>query len=600
MKKMKLYIYLTLLCGAVASCKKDFLQRLPKTDITEENYFNAPRDLELYTNTLYDRQLRFATDDINSDNISNYSGSGEIDILVRGNITPQTVGGWDDWDQLRRINFMLDNVGRVKGDPAEINHYVGIARFFRAWFYYQKVVRYSDVPWYSHVLSMDDQSLYKGRDSRTLVVDSIMADLKFATENIRVNEKANGTRVSVWSAVALLSRFCLFEGTFRKYHTELNLQSTAGAFLQTAVKAGETLIASGKFRIYTTGKGGADYRALFASSTLSGNPEMIQWADFQQSLGRGNNTHAVLGWTWSLSQSLAYSYLMKDGTPYTSQAGYDKKGFVEMFRDRDPRLAETISYPGFSTTQDNKVYLPKPNLGGYDQLKFYPRDPAQRQGWEANFTGLPVFRYAEVLLNLAEAKAELGTLTDADLQLTVKPIRDRVNMPALSMAANANPDPVLMSQYPEVTGANKGVLLEIRRERRVELACEGRRFEDLNRWKSGNLFQQSQQGMYVPALGGIDMTGDQVADIALLPSPNDTTAIKDLPAPVRERLIRFYLRDKDGKENNFYLQNGNNGHIMFTRDRDNPRVFKTPQYYYRPIPLNEMMLNDKLKQIMGW
>jgi hypothetical protein len=358
-------------------------------------------------------------------------------------------------------------------------------------------------------------------------------------------------------------------------------------------------MSSKKYAIYTAGGDGKAYRDLFVSPTLSGNPEIIQWRDYQQALGIGNNTHAVLGWTWSLSQSLVYSYLMKDGTPFTAISGYDKMGFTATFNNRDPRLAETVAYPGFSTTMNSTLYVAKPNLGGYDQLKFFPRDPAQRKGWDLDFTALPIYRYGEVLLNCAEAKAELGTLSQADLDLTINELRNRVQMPPMSMGmANSNMDPVLVAAYPNVRGANKGVLLEIRRERRVEMACEGLRLNDVNRWKAGSLLQETPKGMYVPALGAIDMTGDNNPDIAILPSPEDTSSITALPADVRAKLARFYLTEK-GKENNFYLENGNSGHIMFVSDRSG-RTFIEPKYYYRPIPLDQMVLNRKLTQIFNW
>jgi len=597
MKKKRLYLSLIILGCAAASCKKDFLQRNPQTEISPDAYFNSPQDLNTYINGLYDDNLSAPYDDNNSDNVSGNTGS-EMDKLVHNTLDPTTVGGWDDWNVLRNINFLLDNAGKAKGDVADINHYIGIARYFRARFYFEKIATYSDVPWYGHALTDVDPDLYKGRDPRAAVADSVLADLQFAVNNIKVDDKDNGTRVNKYAALALLSRFCLFEGTFRKYHDEVKLAATADAFLQKAVAAAQEVMNSGRYVIYNTGKGGEDYRALFCSLSLNGNKEIIQWRDYPQSLGKGNNTHTVLGWTWSLSQSLVYSYLMKDGTPFTSQPGYDKIGFTATFKNRDPRLAETVAYPGFSTTQDNNLYIAKPNLGAYDQLKFYPRDPKQRQGWGLNYTALPVYRYAEILLTFAEAKAELGTLTQGDLDISVNLLRRRVQMPDLNLAnANGNVDPVLNAAY-TVNGANKGVLLEIRRERRVELACEGLRLKDVNRWRAGARLQDAPQGMYVPALGGIDMTGDNVADIAILPNPTDTSSIAGLSADVRAKLSRFYLVDKTG-ENNFYLENGANGHIKFTADRAG-RTFKDPQYYYRPIPKQQTVLNDKLRQIFGW
>jgi hypothetical protein len=110
--------------------------------------------------------------------------------------------------------------------------------------------------------------------------------------------------------------------------------------------------------------------------------------------------------------------------------------------------------------------------------------------------------------------------------------------------------------------------------------------------------KEAPAGMYVPALGGIDMTGDGVADIAILPNPNDSSAIAGLPADVKARISRFYLADKNG-DNNFYLENGTSGHIKFTADRAG-RTFEEPKFYYRPIPKQQTVLNDKLQQIFGW
>ncbi len=601
MKKQTLYITLVTAGLFTAACNKDFLQRNPQTEISPDVYFNSAKDLETYSNSFY-VGTPYSTDDINSDNVSYYSSAGEVDLMMEGGLNPNTVSkdGWNDWSDLRKYNYLLDNAHRASGDTAAINHFIGIARFFRAKFYFAKLARYSDVPWYSHVLKNTDSALYAPRSPRAVIADSIMADLNYAIAHIKPDE-GNRTRVSKWTALALMSRFGLFEGTFRKYHTELGLSDKVAPFLNASVDAAQQIMANTRFQISNTGKGAADYRALFVSTSLASNPEVIQWYDCQQSLGVGNNSHTVLGWEWSVSNSLVESYLMTDGTPFTAQANYKQKTYLQVFANRDPRLAETVAYPGYSTTNDNRYYIPKPNLGGYDQLKFYPRDPAIRQGWNANYTALPIYRLAEVLLNFAEAKAELGTLTDADLTASVNKLRARVQMPDLSMtAANGNPDAVQAGLYPEVSGANKGVLLEIRRERRVELACEGLRLNDLNRWAAAARMEQAQQGMYVPALGPMDMTGDGIPDIAILANPGDTATLAGLAPDVKQNISRFYLKDANGKDNNFYLDNNTSGHISFTRYRDNPRKFIGPKYFYRPIPLSETVLNPNLKQNFGW
>jgi hypothetical protein len=590
---------LAVFCG---SCKKDFLQRDPKTEITQNDFFKTPEDLETYTNGFYAMMVpafnnatapSFA--DIYSDNISVYTGGSETDVLIRGGITPSTVEGWNTWDKLRGINFMLDNVQQTAGDAERINHYIGIAKFFRAYFYYNMVKLYGDVPWYGHVLNADDELLYKSKDPRTLIVDSVMNDLEFAAEHISAD--GDNTGITKWSALTLLARTALHEGTYRKYHDELQLQSTANAFLEKAAEASQQIIDGGAFSIYKTTGGGQDFRTLFSSGDLSGNPEVIFLHKSSKTEGISNVAHYVFDWQWALSRSLADEFLMTDGTPFTSQPNYDKKTFVQIFQNRDPRMAETIMPPGFTINPpDGLPYLIKPNFGGLLQVKFYPGDPALRGGNDDSYTDMAIFRYAEILLINAEAKAELGTVTQADIDNTINLLRDRVNMPPLDMAyANAHADAKLAAEYPLVNGADKGLLLEIRRERRVEMAAEGLRYDDLYRWKAGALLGMDSQGMYVPSLGALDVTGDGQYDIAILEAPGAEDPIAGLPENVKNSLVKYYLSDHF-----FYLSNNNAGFVMFVKDKEQPRNFIEPKYYYRPIPLQQTLLNTHLTQPEGW
>ncbi|MBN9380708.1 MAG: RagB/SusD family nutrient uptake outer membrane protein [Chitinophagaceae bacterium] len=591
--KYRIYLLFVLPAVLMTACNKDFLQRNPKTEITSVEFFKTSSDLETYTNGLY-YMLPAASDDLFSDNISVYTGGAELDNLIRGKISPDNVSGWDNWGDLRRINFMLDNVYKTTGDQPAINHFIGIARFFRGLFYFNMVKRYGDVPWYSHVMQTSDQQMiYKARDPRTLVVDSIMADLEFAAANISATMNGGtNTRVTKWAAYTMLARVALYEGTFRKYHTELNLQGTVQTYLQRAVTTADTIMNNGGFAVYNTGGGASDFRALFSSNSLAGNKEIIFLQKNDIKLGIANNTHAVLDWQWALSRGLANDFLMKDGTPFTSQSNYDKEGFVQMFQNRDPRMAETIMPPGFATTPGGGPYLIKPDFGGLLQVKCYPRDPALRGGWVADYTDLPIFRYAEVVLTDAEAKAELGTLTQQDLDKTVNLLRRRVGMPDLNMAAtNASPDAVQAAMYPAVSGVNQGVLLEIRRERRVEMACEGLRWNDLLRWKAGSLIAQPMQGIYVPALGGLDVTGDGSPDIAIWQNPQSEQPVPGLPS----NAPKYYL---DGSS--YYLSGGTSGVVMFGKDQSQPRSFVDPKYYYFPVPLQQTVLNTDLKQLFGW
>jgi hypothetical protein len=581
------------------ACSEDFLERAPQTAITGGGFFKSVSDVETYVNKLYDlTRPGSGFHDWDSDNATTFvSESLEAWNMVRGLLNRDNVATatWntEKWGTLRAINYLFDNLGSVEGVEADLLHFVGIARLFRATFYIGMVNRYSDVPWINTALASDNPDVYKGCDPRALVVDSIMADLEFAAANIKP-ALGNRTRMNKYTALTYLSRFALYEGTFRKYHSELNLASTAGTFLQRAASAAEEVMKSEVFEITGTGvsdlgndmNGAPGYQALFHSMNLSGNSEVINWSDNTVTYVGALYGH-LLEISGSLSRSLMETFLMADGSRFTAQAGYATKTFVEVFKNRDPRFAQVFAYPGFSGPDG--PYRPSPHLGGYGQLKFYPLTSDYVVGGGYHRGAFVIFRYAETLLNYAEAKAELGTLTQNDLDISVKLLRDRVNMPALSLSASV--DPILEAQYPNVSGANKGVLLEIRRERRVELACEGLRLWDLNRWYAGSLFGQPQQGIYIPALGAYDVTGDGIDDVVLLEHVGD-------PHPAG--LSDYYLYDENGVQNQFYLENGTSGHVMMTQDITWSKGFKEPQYYYRPIPIGETTLNPNLSQPFGW
>lgn len=593
---MRFYKYLLGIgcaCGMMTSCNDDYLEKFPETNINGEVYFKTSKDLEIYSNTFYD-QLPANYEDIFSDNIGLYTGGSETDNMLRGQLTKENVGNgtWDkdEWKKLRNINYFLTNAYRAEGNAEDIDHYVGIGRFFRAWYYFDKVKRFGAAPWYNRPLETNEEGLYKGMDSREVIMDSVMNDLEFAVAHIK--ESSSKTRLSHWAALQLMARVALHEGTYRKYHTELNLQASANAFLQKAKWAAGEIMVSGLFDI--NGNDIDGYNELFTSGDLSNNPEMILFLDFDKSIGRSNNTSTVFDWQWSLSKSLADSYLKADGTPATSDADYTTREFVNLFNGRDARMGATIMYPGYIKPGDAEPKFLRPTFGGLIQIKFYP--PAGIGGsWDENYNDIPVFRYAETLLIYAEAKAELGEITPADLRNTVNRLRERGEVAPLTM--NVAADPVLVDQYPDVTGANADLIREIRRERRVELACEGFRYDDLMRWKAGDLLARASEGIYVPQLGALDVTGDGDMDIAILKVAADTAT---LPDDIRGKVSKYYLFDESGKDNGFYLSDETSGFIRFSKDKTSPRSFIAPKYYYRPIPKDETDLNPNLHQPAGW
>lgn len=580
-------------------CNDDFMNRVPSTSISSENFFNTTSDLKTYTDGFYG-MLSSPIFDNGSDNIAHHNSGSTIDQMMRGGITPQNAAVWS-WTTLRNINFFLENARRVTGGPTEIDHYIGVARFFRARFYIDKLRQYNDVPWYSNSLkTADTELLHKKQDPRTLVVDSIMADLEYAVKTVKTT--GHKSTITKWAALAQLAQFTLYEGTYRKYHTYLGLESTANKFLERAVSASEEIMKSGGFSISKTGGVNRAYRELFISENLQANTESILFIDYDKNLNARRNTHTVLDYEWALSQSLMENYLMLDGSRFTEQPNYKNKNIDQVFENRDPRLAQTFMKPGFKAVNAENPHRLKPTLGGYNQIKFYP-EVSEMISWEASFTDAFVFRYAEILLIFAEAKAELGILTDqADLDRSINLLRDRVGMPKMVLATiQGNVDPALSTYYTNVKGGNLGTILEIRRERRVELACEGNRQLDIFRWELGERLADQQQGMYVKELGPMDVTGDGKVDIAILASPTELGPIASLPEDVKKDLTLYYLKDKNGTNANFYLENGTSGHIMFTVARDNKKTFVKPRHYYYPIAHSQMVLNgSNLVQTLGW
>ncbi|MDR1357294.1 MAG: RagB/SusD family nutrient uptake outer membrane protein [Tannerellaceae bacterium] len=604
MKRINLFTICALYLSMLLSCEAGFMDKYPTTEITDKEFFNTVTDLETYTNGFYG-YIPAVYADHGSDNISVHTGAVStdqmvvsMDQIVIGNVSSSNIKGWNNWDKLRSINFFLVNAAKAAGAPADVDHFVGIAKFFRAKFYFEKVCLYSDVPWYGQPMDTDDERLYKAADPRTLVVDSILGDLQFAVDHIKPDLKTR-TRINRYAALALMARVCLHEGTFRKYHPELGLMDKSAPLLEKAVWACEQIMNSGEFMVY--GNSAADFGALFASPSLENNREIILQQASSKDLGVTTNTNTVLNWQWSLSRSLMESFLMSDGSPFTQVDGYDRKTYTEVFANRDPRMAETFCFPGFRTTEESLPELPSIKFGGYGQIKYYPKDPALRGGWNNDYTSLPIFRLGEILLVYAEAKAELGLLSQADLDKSLNLLRDRVGMPRMDMGrANTIVDPVLAAYYPNVAGASRGVLLEIRRERRVELACEGFRANDLKRWAAGEHFADNNQGVYIPYLGAYDMSGDNEPDLAILASPGETSPIDHLTEEQKTRLSYYYLKTKDGADDGFYLSEGTKGFVCFTAYRKNPRSFVSPKYYYLPIPKQQLLLNPKLTQPFGW
>ena len=381
----------------------------------------------------------------------------------------------------RAVNFYLSHSVRCDDVDAR-EHFDGIARFFRAYFYFEKVKRFGEVPWFDRELSSTDPELFRPRDSRDFIMDKILDDLTYAINNI--SDKKDLYNVTHWTALALKSRICLFEGTYRKYHGIPGYEK----FLDECATASKLFIDNAPYAIYKTGA--QPYRDLFSSMNAI-EEEVILARDYDRAQNVMHEANAnTLSPTYGrpgMNKKIVNSYLMTNGDRFTDQPGYETMQYYDEMQNRDPRLTQTVVGPGYMRI--NSTTVSSPNFGasttGYQITKWVT--DASGNGCSGSSNDYILFRAAEVYLNYAEAKAELGTLTRDDLKISIKKIRDRVGMPNIDMdAANANPDPYLCaleSGYQNVTGPNKGVILEIRRERAIELLLEGFRYYDIIRWK---------------------------------------------------------------------------------------------------------------------
>ena len=592
-KNIILYSFIALLSGT-AGCS-DMLDEYPLDAISPETYYNNADELRSATNQFYGMFPGAA---------SGYTESADVVCIfnlpaeVQGIRTVPTSGGGWNWEYLRAVNFYLSHSVRCDDVDAR-EHFDGIARFFRAYFYFEKVKRFGEVPWFDRELSSTDPELFRPRDSRDFIMDKILDDLTYAINNI--SDKKDLYNVTHWTALALKSRICLFEGTFRKYHGIPGYEK----FLNECAAASKLFIDNAPYVIYQTGA--QPYRDLFSSMNAI-EEEVILARDYDRSQNVMHEANAnTLSPTYGrpgMNKKIVNSYLMTNGDRFTDQPGYETMQYYDEMQNRDPRLTQTVVGPGYMRINSDAVS--SPNFGasttGYQITKWVT--DASGDGYLGSSNDYILFRAAEVYLNYAEAKAELGTLTQDDLKISIKKIRDRVGMPNIDMlAANANPDPYLCAPetgYRNVTGPNKGVILEIRRERTIELLLEGFRYYDIIRWKEGKVFEQPYKGMYFPGL--TQGSGDNRYDVFDM---NDGTVgdkekvdicIYTGKKPSVKNIRKFY---KLGDE--FVLTDGDKGNIICHDIEKEPRQWREDRDYLYPIPTQERLLsNGTLSQNPNW
>jgi starch-binding outer membrane protein, SusD/RagB family len=595
-----------LLLAGVLTAGCDSLEQNPVATSSKDAVFGSESGLALYANSFYN-WMPDANNLTQSESMADYAARRDVPQFIRpgvynarvndltssGQYEVVALGGnvnWQ-WTTLRSINYFLAN-NTAENVPERVrNNYSGIARFFRAWFYFEKVKRYGDVPWIDQPLGVEDPALYGGRDSRAVVMDRILEDLDYAIANITATNEGSRTLITKDVALALKSRVALFEGTFRKYHPEFGLQASADRFLNESATAAKVLIDGKRYSLYT-GSGTADsYRQVFirdvpiAQEVLLTNVQSTALAVRHQA--NWIFTSATTGVRFSFIRPFIHTYLNIDGTPFTDLAGYQTKTFQEETQNRDRRLNQTIRTPGYRRLQSGAQVAAPPaftyTYTGYQPIK-WSTDDASMDGGSLNTNAVHLFRYAEVLLNYAEAKAELGQLTDADWALTVGALRARAGITGGLATLPTVVDPYLKAVYfPDVASP---VILEIRRDRGIELAMEGFRFYDIVRWARGPLMEMEWRGIYVPqANTNIDLDLNGTPDVNFMA----------VNVPTAQRVAGVTYISVAGTD--FKLANGTSGEIIWRNDI--PRKWDQKNYLY-PIPEGDLLTNPALKQNPGW
>ena len=566
------------MAGMVLFTSCDLLNPNPIDTFTEDNFFTSESNIEMYTNYFYNEWSAYGTGGASGDFYFNTLNDNQAVTGLSGwgfkNVSASDATWNACYTEIRRANILLKHIDEVDMPATSAAYYKSLAHLYRGWQHFCLVRKFGDCYWIDQELLPADSAVYNGpRQDRDIVMDNVLEDLNYAVENMGTKNAESRTAYNIYVAQAMKSRVCLYEGTYAKYHQ--NDAARAEKYLKEAKAAAEAIINSGNFEL-TLGPDTMPvegYRANYNSLDLSGNKEMIMYKQYVL----GVLYHATQDYccgstqTSGLSRAAFNAYLMKDGSlptgedkgmisPTTDTLDYDYKKPViyHLLEARDPRLAQQIdgylAYVGngrvrYEGMKGQDGAAENTVSTGYGILKF--DEPATeskyRQATNGNSTDAPIFWLAEILLNHAEACAELGE--DAAATASVNKLRARAGMPNLKLQN----DPA----------NNMGVsdlIWEVRRERRVELMFDlNDRYWSLIRWHQldkldTQKYPEQTQGAWIEAGWPID------------------------PKSV-------------------VLTEGDHGYIE-CRTKDH-RVFEE-KHYLAPIPQGQIDLNPNLTQNPGW
>ena len=523
----KLYILLAVGASVMMSACSDFLDRDPMTTPNSETFLSNASAVNNYINGLYIALPSFGTYDMgvrgeekNSDNIV----AEVYDKRLNGELL-ETGGGTAEWQNgyqnLRNVNYFFEYYKVPEAEETkDVLSLKGEAYFFRAYSYFDLLQLYGDVIITKKPLDITDPEMKVKRNDRSEVVDLIIDDLGHAIDNLpafkELSTEEEG-RISKEGAQAFLSRVALYEGTWQKSRNNNQNTERTKNLLDIAAKAARTVMDAKygySFRLFGTDSetkvlGDSAQKYMFILENEKSNPAGIKKSANHEyifarrhdqilaSIGKNITQECLANVQW-ITRKFANLYLCDDGLPIDKSdrfQKYDEK--VSEFLNRDNRMRYTLLKPG-TRYWGNKFGRTSWQWDEVDLKTSKLYDPASgtcygNQKWSAERVvpdtqegyDFPLIRYAEVLLNYAEAVYERDDkIENEDLNISLNQVRQRVNgsMPALT------------KEFAQTHGLD--MRTEIRRERTVELFNEGFRIDDLKRWKTAeNEMPQAMLGI---------------------------------------------------------------------------------------------------------
>lgn len=608
---MKRILYIIGIAMALTSCE-DFLNRTPPNKIGSDIFLSSENDLKIYANGLTNSYILGTSVAVGNNAYTDLCATKlSSDVYHPGIWDASKAGGWGsgDWSIMRQINYMIENMHKSKGNVSEdiYNHYMGVARFWRADAHMRKLKKFGNIPWIDKYLQPDDPKLYEGREDREYIFHMILKDLEYAAEHcLDTDEFMDDARISVnkYVALAYMARACLYEGTFRKYHDRNpstnvvwnNRYETSEQLIDRAAKAAREIMDS-RYYVLHTGDVRTAYSDLFISNMIQ-KDEIIWGRSYSEDLIvshdlTGQYNSSTWGQQYCPVKEFVRMYLNLDGTCVKD----DKVNIKDEFTGRDWRLHQTVNGPThYYESIANGRQLKPTNFThvftGYAWVKWNQEKEENYRAGALCYNALPLFRYGEILLIYAEAMEELGVMSESVWNETVGALRTRAGVTSIYAGSGAYERDTWLSEYytdPEDRTAVplSNVMLEIRRERAIELAMESdSRHDDLMRWKAGRLIakrynNQGWRGIYVTrdeALNGFTFNG-KTYTLRKTDNHSETS----------------YPIANTGADSSFSLTEGDYGYLVY-----NYRLEWDDCMYLSPIPESALKVNPNLGQNHGW